>query len=166
MKTLVVGLGNPLLGDDGIGWKVAEEIKEHLPEDACVEATCLSLGGIGLMEHLIGYDQVILVDAFEMDAPLGSISVLKLSQLPNYSAFHIPSTQDTPLQNALELGREMGAHLPDDIMIVGIATDPIHEFSEDLSPPVAQVVPFVVNIVLDLLKEIPMEEEQHGHSQG
>ena len=112
MKTLIVGLGNPILGDDGVGWKVAEEVCKNLPKDMPVEVECISLGGIGLMEHLIGYDRAIMVDAFEMDAPIGSISVLKLSQLPNYSAFHITSAHDTSLQKAMELGREMGAHLP------------------------------------------------------
>jgi hydrogenase maturation protease len=158
MKTLVVGLGNPLLGDAGVGCRVAAEITKRLPEAALVEVACLSLGGIGLMEHLIGCDHVILVDALEMDAPPGSISVLKLSQLPNYSGFHIQGAHDVSLQRAMELGREMGAHLPDDVVIVGIATERIHAFSESLSPPVAQVVPVAVNIVLGLLEEVPSED--------
>lgn len=153
MKVLIVGLGNPILGDDGVGWMVAEDVRRHLPEGVPVDVLCLSLGGLSLMEHLIGYDQVILVDAFSTDAPVGSISVLKLSQLPNYSAFHITSVHDTSLQKAMELGREMGAHLPEEVIVVGIATDHIHEFSEDLSSPVARVVPCVVNIVLELLHE-------------
>jgi hydrogenase maturation protease len=166
MKSLIVGLGNPILGDDGVGWRVAEEVRKHLPESAPVEVLCLSVGGISLMENLIGYDFVILVDAFAMDAPPGSISVLKLSQLPNYSAFHITSVHDTSLQKAMELGREMGAQLPEDVMIVGIATANIHDFSEDLSPPVERVVPCVANIVLDLLTEISNGDEQHGHLKG
>jgi hydrogenase maturation protease len=153
MKTLVVGLGNPILGDDGVGWKVAEEVRKRLPADSPVEVTCLSVGGISLMEQLIGYDRAILVDAFASDAPAGSISVLKLSHLPNYSAFHITSAHDTSLQKAMELGREMGAHLPSDVTVVGIATQSVFDFSEDLSPPVAQVVPCAGRIVLDLLAE-------------
>lgn len=167
MKTLIVGLGNPILGDDGVGWRVVEAVEERLAPPGRVDVTCLSVGGISLMEHLIGYDRVILVDAFSMDAPVGSISVLKLSQLPNYSAYHITSIHDTSLQKAMELGREMGAPLPEDVIVVGIATERIHEFSEDLSPPVERVVPCIVNIVLDLLREISMEEdERHGHPQG
>jgi hydrogenase maturation protease len=153
MKTIVVGLGNPILGDDGVGWKVAGEVAKHLPDDAHVDVECLSAGGIGLMEHLIGYDHAILIDAFATDAPIGSISVLKLSELPNYSAFHTTSAHDTSLQNALELGRAMGAPLPQDVMVVGIVSHPVFEFGEELSPPVARMVPTVVMIVLDLLKE-------------
>lgn len=162
MKTIVVGLGNPILGDDGVGWKVADEVQKHLPDDALVEVACLSVGGISLMEHLIGFDHAIIVDAFATDAPVGSISVLRLDQLPNYSAFHTTSAHDTSLHNAMELGKTMGAYLPDDVMIVGIATECIHDFTDHLSPPVARVVPCVMKIVLDLLKEYSQEREKQG----
>ncbi|HSG41867.1 MAG TPA: hydrogenase maturation protease [Anaerolineales bacterium] len=158
MKIIVVGLGNPILGDDGVGWNVAEKVMKRLPKDSFVDVACLSVGGISLMEFLIGYDYAILVDAFTTDAPSGSISVLKLNQLPNYSAYHITSAHDTSLQKAMELGRTMGAHLPEEVMIVGVATEHIYEFSEQLSPPVERVVPCVVNIVLDLLNEISTTE--------
>ena len=164
MKTLIVGLGNPALGDDGVGWKVVKEVCKSLPEDLRVQVNCLTHGGMGLMEHLIGYDYAILVDAFATDAPVGSISVLKLSQLPNYSAYHIMSAHDTSLLQAIEKGRKMGAHLPIDVMVVGIATGNIHEFSEDLSPPVTRMVPCIVKIVLNLLSEF-MKEESNGHLQ-
>lgn len=153
MKSLVVGLGNPILGDDGVGWKVAEQIAKQLTPDQHIDVDCVSLGGISLMEHLIGYDRVVLIDAFSSDAPTGSISVLKLDQLPNYSAFHITSIHDTSLQNAIELGKSMGAHLPDDVTIVGIATKHIYDFSEELSSPVVKVVPCAARLVLDMLNE-------------
>ena len=152
-RTLIIGLGNPILGDDGVGWRVAEELKKQLPPDLPVDVDCLSLGGISLMERLIGYDRAILIDAFALDEPIGSILVLKLSDLPNYSAFHTTSTHDTSLQNAIELGKSMGAHLPDDIIVVGIATKHVYDFSENLSPPIADAVPQAANIVLNLLKQ-------------
>lgn len=155
MKTLIVGLGNPILGDDGVGWKVAEDVKKQLAPDAPVDVICLSLGGLGLMEHLIGYQRAILVDSFALggnDQP-GSILILKLNDLPNYSAFHTSSTHDTSLQTAIELGRSMGAKLPEEVEVVGIATERIHDFSEQLSPPIADAVPFAARIVLDLLAQ-------------
>jgi hydrogenase maturation protease len=163
MKTLVVGLGNPILGDDGVGWKVAEEVKKQLSSPPTplpkgeggqdVDVDCLSLGGISLMEHLMDYDRAILIDAFALDEPIGSILVLKLSDLPNYSAFHTTSTHDTSLQNAIELGKSMGARLPEDVRVVGIATKHVYDFSEELSPPVAEAVPQAVRFVLELLGE-------------
>lgn len=153
MKTMVIGLGNPILGDDGVGWKVAEEVRKQLPCDLSVSVDCLSVGGISLMEHLIGYDRAILIDAFALEEPIGSILVLKLSDLPNYSAFHTTNTHDTSLQNAIELGRSMGAPLPNEVDIVGIATHRIYDFGEELSPPVAEAVSFAARVVIDLVKQ-------------
>lgn len=159
MKTILIGLGNPILGDDGVGWKVAEEVKRQLPPEMPVDIQCLSLGGLGLMEHLIGYQRAILVDAFGSDDQPGTIMVLKLSDLPNYSAFHTTSTHDTSLQNAIELGRSMGAQLPDDVDIVGIVTNRIHDFGETLSPSVAEAVPFAARLILDLLGQTIKRKE-------
>ncbi|MBK7318411.1 MAG: hydrogenase maturation protease [Anaerolineales bacterium] len=158
MKTLVVGLGNPILGDDGVGWKVAEEVKKQLSTDSHVDVECLSLGGISLMEHLIGYPKAILVDAFALDEPVGSILILKLDDLPNYSAYHTTSAHDTSLQNAIELGKSMGAPLPDEITVVGIATKRVYHFSEKLSPPVKESVPLAAKFVLELIKQKTLVE--------
>jgi hydrogenase maturation protease len=152
-RMLVVGLGNPTLGDDGVGWKVAEELKRQLPPDLPVEVDCLSLGGVSLMEHLIGYDCAILIDAFALEEPIGSILILKLGDLPNYSAFHTASAHDIPLQKAIEMGKSMGAQLPDDVTVVGIATKRLCDFSRELSPPVAEAVPQAAKFALDLLSE-------------
>jgi hydrogenase maturation protease len=152
-RVLVIGLGNPILGDDGVGWRVAEDVKKQLPPNLLVDVNCLSLGGISLMEHLIGYDRVILIDAFALEDAIGSILILKLSDLPNYSAFHPTSVHDISLRNAIDLGKSMGAHLPDDITVVGIATEHVCDFSKVLSRPVADAVPQASRIVLDLLKK-------------
>jgi len=151
MKTIVIGLGNPILGDDGVGWKVAEEVKQQLVPDSPVDVDFLSLGGISLMEHLIGYEHAILIDAVKSDQAIGSIMVSRLSEIPDYSAFHIASAHDTSLQNALKLGKSMGVSLPKDVIVVGIATDYIYDFSESLSPPVARAVPKATEIVINLL---------------
>jgi hydrogenase maturation protease len=152
-RVLVVGLGNPNLGDDGVGWSVAQEVKKQLSPDLSVDVDCLSLGGISLMEHLIGYERAVLIDAFALEEPIGSILILKLSDLPHYSAFHTISGHETPLQTAIELGKSMGAQLPDDVMVVGIATKHVCDFSKSLSPFVAEAVPQAVKFVLNLLDE-------------
>lgn len=154
MKTIIVGLGNPILGDDGVGWKVIENISQNLRADASVGIECLSLGGLGLMERLIGYDRAIVVDSFIAEKEeIGSILTRNLNDLPNYSAFHITSAHDTSLQNAIELGRRMGAYLPNEIIVIGVAIRTIREFSEELSPPVAEAVQKAARMALGLLKQ-------------
>jgi hydrogenase maturation protease len=76
-----------------------------------------------------------------------------LSDLPRYSAFHTTSASDTSLQAAIELGKSMGAQLPDDVTVVGIATRRVSAFSRELSSMVAAAVPQAAKFVLDLLGE-------------
>jgi len=155
MKTIVIGLGNPILGDDGVGWRVIEELQKHLLPSPSIDFECLSVGGIGLMERLIGYDRAILIDAIISGAEdVGSILLRNLNDLPDYSAFHIASVHDTSLQHALELGRALGAQLPYDVTVIGIATRRISDFGEELSPFVAEAVPEAAHIALNLLKQV------------
>jgi hydrogenase maturation protease len=151
MKTIIIGLGNPILGDDGVGWKVAEQVKKQIPPALAVAIEFLSLGGISLMEHLIGYQRAILIDAIASDLEPGSVITSKLTEMPDVSAFHITSAHDTSLQNALKLGKAMGADLPEQVTVVGIATNHVYDFSEELSLPVAQAISKATQIVIDLL---------------
>lgn len=160
MNTIVIGLGNPILSDDGVGWRVAEEVKKQLPsrpgihmadKGGYVDIEFLSLGGISLMESLIGYDRAILIDAIASDQEPGNVILTKLSELPNYSGIHTTSTHDTSLQNALELGKRLGAKLPDEVLVVGVSTNRSYDFGEKLTPPVQAAVPQAAKIVIGLL---------------
>ena len=153
MKILVVGLGNPILGDDGVGWVVAEEVKKHLSPELTVDVDCMSLGGISLMERLIGYQRAILIDAFISEEEEGSIIVSKLEELPNYSAFHLTSAHDMSLQNAMEMGRRLGADLPEELTVVGVSASQVYDFSEELSPRVQEAVPKMTEIVVELVTQ-------------
>jgi hydrogenase maturation protease len=158
VKTLIVGLGNPLLGDDGVGWVIAEQLQQRIDQvvssaNGDIEVTCLAVGGLSLMEHLIGYDRVILIDAINTgQRALGNLFQFPLDRLPNQAFGHMCSAHDTTLQNALEVGRRLGARLTGRITIVGIETNQIYDFSEELSPPVAASVPKAVQVVLDLIQ--------------
>ena len=154
MKTLVIGLGNPILGDDGVGWRVAEEVARQTANDPAVEVDCVALGGLSLMERLTGAERVILVDAiFTGTKPLGTLSHFTLDQLPDLSAGHSASAHDTSLRNALNVGRSMDIPLPEDrnVLIVAIETNHVYDFTQELSAPVAAAVPQAVALVLDSL---------------
>jgi hydrogenase maturation protease len=167
MKTLILGLGNPILGDDGVGWRVAEEVAKRIssapsrsiPDGLAseeVEVDFVSLGGLSLMERLADSQRVILIDAIFTGAkPVGSLSQFPLTDLPDLSSNHSASAHDTSLRNALNMGRSMDILLPDDenVYIVAIETEHTYDFSEKLSPPVEAAVPLAVEAVLQYLKE-------------
>jgi hydrogenase maturation protease len=66
MKTLILGLGNPLLKDDSVGLRVAQEVETLIPEGMGIEVGLDYWGGLRLMERMIGFDRAIIIDAICM----------------------------------------------------------------------------------------------------
>jgi hydrogenase maturation protease len=147
-RTRIIGLGNPILGDDGVGWRVVEAMRARLDDEA-VDILCLSVGGVSLMEQLVGCDRALLVDAVVTGGTPGEVLSAPLDALDDPSCGHTASTHDTTLTTALSLGRALQAPLPEDIWVVGVEVDPrrLHEFNEDLSPEVTAAVPEAVRRV-------------------
>jgi hydrogenase maturation protease len=157
MKTLVIGLGNPILGDDGVGWKVAEEVSSVISYQSSVDGDTIEVdtaaqGGLSLMERLIGYERVIIVDSMETgNSPVGSVSVFPLASLPDPMAGHSASTHDATLMTALRTAEQLGTDIPKQVDIVAIEAENVYDFSEELSPTVAAAVPLAVLKVVELL---------------
>lgn len=150
-KILIVGLGNPILGDDGVGWEVAEQVRNQVYLEN-VDIECLAVGGLRLMEFMIGYDQAIVIDSItSWAAPVGRISSFKLEDMPDLTAGHTTSAHDTSLQTAIDMGRRMGFQLPEDILVVGVEAQQVYDFSEELTPPVRAAVPLAVERVIEIL---------------
>jgi hydrogenase maturation protease len=152
LKTIVIGLGNPILGDDGVGWQIVRQVHQQNDFPTTVEVDYLSVGGISLMERLIGFERAILVDAFVTHRnPVGTLFCFSLDELPDRAFGHISSAHDTTLQNALKVGQEIGAQLPNEITVVAVEAQNVYDFSEELTPAVAAVVPKAVQAIMDIL---------------
>jgi hydrogenase maturation protease len=152
-KTLVIGLGNPILTDDGVGVKVAYELERffgpNIPENLTI--TEASVGGLRLMELMIGYDKVILIDAIMTrgDDKPGSIHRMTLDDLREISPTqHSASAHDTTLVTAIDAGRSMGFHLPKYFSIFAVEVEKVLDFSEESTPAVAAAIPKVTAAVL------------------
>jgi hydrogenase maturation protease len=155
MKTLVIGLGNPILSDDGVGWRVAEEVAKLTSDRHELQVECFSLGGLSLMEQMTGYQRAILIDSIHTRTnPIGTVSTFPLSHLPEPASGHMTAAHDTSLRNALNIGRSMNIPLPEDeeIMVVAIEAEAVYDFSELLTPPVEASIPVAVEAVLNLIE--------------
>ncbi len=147
IETLILGLGNPILTDDGVGIRVVREVATRpLPDSTtCAEA---SVGGLRLLEVIAGYERVIIVDAIQTpDGRPGDLHRLRVDDLR--ASLHAGSTHDLSLPGALRLGRSMGMALPDDdhILILAIeVADPL-TFGEQCTPEVAAAIPRAVQAV-------------------
>jgi hydrogenase maturation protease len=152
MKTLVLGLGNPILGDDSVGLRIVNELEKRVKDEnvAILETTA---SGLALLDVLIGYDRLIIVDAIQTrNGRVGDVHRLTVKDID--ITRHSASPHDTTLTAALDLGRRLGMSVPRDenITIIAVEISPDYVFSEECSPPVAKAIPLAVEMVIEAIK--------------
>ncbi len=141
---LVLGLGNPLQGDDGIGGAVVAELERRpLPGD--VEVLDSGTPGIGLVNLLDGRTRVIIVDAADMGRAPGEVVRLTPDQVRPDPSMRSFSLHAAGLADALMLAQTLGLRLPE-ITIYGVQPAFIG-WRQGLSPEVEAAVPRVVEAV-------------------
>ncbi len=149
MSTIVIGMGNAVRSDDGVGLRVAQELGCLVAGDPDVATAELHCGGMQLMEAMAGYDRAIVIDAMLDGAEPGTVRIFDPEELPNTRTTN--STHDGSLQMALEFGRAIGLHVPGRIRIWAVEAGDVDTLCETLTPPVERAVPLVVR---DVLREL------------
>ncbi len=143
MTALVVGLGSPDRGDDGVGPAVAQEVARRGLHEVHVAPLTAPAELLHMMD---GYDSVVVVDALRSGGAPGHVSVLTVPE----SDTRAGGTHDLGLAEVVALARQLG-RLPPRFMIVaieGVAFDP----GTALSPLVAEAVPRAVASVITALE--------------
>lgn len=146
MKTLVIGLGNPILCDDGIGNRVARVLSNRcqLPD---VTITETSQAGLDFIDLVIGYDKIIIIDAI-ITGHNKPGNIMRLTPQSLYTTLHSSSLHDINLSSAIELGRKLQAPMPEEISIFAIEVQDIDTFGEYCTPEVEAAIPRCVERVL------------------
>lgn len=146
MKTIILGIGNPILRNDGVGVHVAEELKKMISRPD-VKIDSAFTGGMNLLDMIVDHDRAILIDAVKrFDRKPGDVDLLPIGEL---SAFHTCNPHDVSLPQAIELAKRLGEkRIPKDIKLVGINIGELScEFGEELSGEIKQAVPKAVEMV-------------------
>jgi hydrogenase maturation protease len=155
MRTLVLGLGNPLLGDDAVGLKVAALVRDRLNGAPGVEVEEEEAGGLRLMERMTGYDRVVLVDAAVTGGTPGTIRRLTPDDLPTQRT---GVAHGIDLPRALALGRQLGYPMPSEVCVVSIEAESVLEFRHEMTAAVAAAIEPAVAAVLEELAGTPPKE--------
>ena len=137
-RTLVLGLGNPLLTDDAAGLAVAAELERLLAERpvAGVEVATSTRGGFELIDLLAGFDHAVIVDAITTDEPSpGRVHRLAPGQVAGSA--RLVGSHDLSLAAALELARALGVAIPATVTVIGVEAGDVTTFAESLTPAVA-----------------------------
>ena len=146
MKTLILGIGNTVLTDDGVGCRVAQRLKKMLQgrSDITVKETALS--GLSLLDELTGYERLIIVDSIQTKGGKPG-DIYKLSP-GDFKTGRMAIIHDLGLFSTLELGRKLEMEMPCEVIIFAIEAKDMATFSEKLSPEVEKAIPKAVDMVL------------------
>jgi hydrogenase maturation protease len=148
-KTLIVGLGNPLRGDDGVGARVVQVLAtEELPDG--VEVVDGGTQGLGLVSLMEGWPRVIVVDAANVGKAHGEFTRFTLNETRLLGSDDQVSVHAAGLRDALLLAQVLGV-LPQEVVIYGIQPANL-DWDTELSPPVKATVPEIVRRILDELE--------------
>jgi hydrogenase maturation protease len=133
METLVLGLGNDLLSDDAVGVIAARELSKELAGEADVIDS--SLSGVALLDLLVGYKRVIIIDAIQLSRfPPGTIIELGLEDLHSVPS---PSPHYAGLPEMLRLAEELQLEFPEEVKVVAVEVADPYTVGGGLSEPVA-----------------------------
>jgi hydrogenase maturation protease len=143
--TIVIGVGNPLLGDDGVGVLVARELAARRAPSWDVDVTEATAAGLALAERLSGYRRAVVIDALVAGPgePDGLVRRLSLEDLG--ASRHARSTHDTDLVGALAALAAAGEAVPTTITFVGVTASRVDVFDDELSAPVAAAAAALVD---------------------
>lgn len=148
MKTLILGVGNLLLKDEGVGIHVIHTLeKEHMPSG--VDLLDGGTGGFHLISWLEDYERIIMVDATLDNNPPGTVRVIR----PKYASDFPPlmSAHEIGLKDMLEI-MQLTGQMPD-IHLIVISVVDISEVGMNLTPEVQNSIPKVVEYVNNIIKK-------------
>lgn len=151
--TVILGVGNLLCGDDGLGVQVAERLAaQRLPPSVRVEEGGTS--GLGLAVMLEGYRRAIIVDAIRMGQPPGTWRRFGPEEVRLIANGGLLSLHEPEVANALALAQAVDV-LPDEVLFFGVEPADC-EWGHGLSPAVEEALPELVeNILVEVWKTKP-----------
>lgn len=157
-RTLILGLGNELYGDDGVGIAVVKKLKsdpelkkefsQYLADTDMEEC---SLTGFKLLDVIIGYDRLIIIDTIKKSDPLtGKVYTLKHSDLRYIPG---PSPHYVSIPQAVDIGRKLGLEVPSRIDIIAVEAKNLYDMGEGLTPEMTKAIPEIIQKLKEILEE-------------
>lgn len=165
METRIIGLGNSILTDDGVGIYAAREVDRRLKAaglDAGVDVVESEVAGFALMELMAGWKRIILIDSIQFDG-LNPGDVVRIEPEDLHTSLRIRSVHDIDLPTALELGRQLGLAMPSNLKIFGIQAENLHTFGNSLTDAAERGLRKAVDLVLNELNSQARHRERGDH---
>ena len=154
MKTAVYGIGNILMGDDGIGPAVVRYLESCLTVDDDLTIEDLGTPSLDLPNYLAGYDRVIFVDAVAAPAPPGSVCLFTREEIIAVSPGIRVSPHEPSINDAL-IVMDFAGNAPAEVTLVGVVPETL-DGGLELSDAVSRAIPAAAEAVMgELAKRGP-----------
>ena len=151
-RTLILGLGNEILSDDGIGPRLVKDLARKIRRKD-IEFETASCGGLDIMEYIHGYSKVIFIDAIRtLNGNPGDVFYFNPSDFRETS--NLSSLHDVNFITALHLGNILDLDLPSDLHIIAIEIIEDREFSDRLTPALENRYPEILKKVISVIRQI------------
>ena len=151
-STLILGIGNDILTDDGIGPKLIIELQKAMDHPHVTFLTA-AVGGLEILELIKDYGSVIIIDAIKTKDGIPG-TVYKLTPANFKETLHLSSFHDVSFLSALDLAEKMEIPIPNQIDIIAIEIVEDLIFSNEFSPPIAQKYELIYREVFDLVEKM------------
>jgi hydrogenase maturation protease len=145
-KTLILGMGNPILSDDGAGIMVAQEISRRI-SDQDIEVKETNIAGFAIIDEIAGYRHVIIVDAVKTKKGIPG-TIHRFTPADFRCTAHLSTPHTISFGTAIALAEKYGYDLPKSIEIYGIEVEDNTCFGESCTPKVRNAVHRVVDEIL------------------
>jgi hydrogenase maturation protease len=134
-RILILGLGNPILSDDGIGLLLTKNLEGKIPG---VDIASITLAGMELLDILVGYDHVFLIDAATgTGGEPGEVREIS----DGTGALHLFTSHGVNFFEILKLGRDSGLKMPEPAVVFGIEIGNATDFGATLTPTLLSALP-------------------------
>jgi hydrogenase maturation protease len=151
-KILILGMGNDILTDDGIGIKITKVLEKKFPFPNIIYDT-LSLGGLEIIEYIRDFKMVILIDAIKtLNGIPGTVYQFVPEDFKETS--HLSNVHDVSFLTSLKLAKELDIPTPEEVHIIAIEIVEDMVFSNDFTPQVQARYPEILEEVSEIVKEL------------
>ena len=147
MKTLVLGVGNPILTDDGIGIKIAQRLKKEKPDIEVIETDEAAMAILDLIVST-ECDRLIIIDSIKTgQGKLGELYQFELEDLKPAKDFS--SSHGVDIATAFELGQRLGYSMPQHVSLYAVEIKDNTTFGEGCTEIVEEKIPFFVRQIIE-----------------
>jgi len=151
-KILVLGIGNEILKDDGIGPKIVKKLQNFLPSSNIDYATSM-VGGMETIGIMKGYKKAIIIDGIMTGENLpGTVYFMKYPL--NRSTLHLSNAHDISFDMSVKLARELEVPFPESICIIAIEIQEDRVFGESLTDVLQKKYSEIFNSVANTIQEL------------